>query len=225
VIVSQNNKRSRRVSQAAIAIALSLIFALASSGYAFGDFVPVGTSTKVLGVGRIQSASHLVPVASEKKFVVSPEAVPADDASELAQPITRELAAVAALPEPEPVPVPEAAAQNNNSNASAEDASGWTSTMATNYGTASDGFLNQTTANGSLTTTTSMGVAHKSLPLGTQLELYCPATGLSCIVVVNDRGPYGGYWGAQPDSLDLQMGVSAALGHNHGWYEVKYRIL
>jgi hypothetical protein len=66
-----------------------------------------------------------------------------------------------------------------------------------------------------------MGVAHKNLPLGTVVELYCPRTGLSCIATVNDRGPYDGRW----DSFDFQMGVSAALGGNTGWYTVQYRIV
>lgn len=224
VIVSQNHKKNRGISRAALAVTLSLVFAFTSAGYAFGDFVPVG-STKVLGVGRIQNTSHLVPVASENKFVVSVNATPTEEALELAAPIAREVAA-AELPEPEPAPTPEVTpVQNNNTNVSAEDASGWTSTMATNYATLGDGFLNKRTANGSYTSTTSMGVAHKSLPLGTQIELYCPQSGLSCIAVVNDRGPYGGYWGGQPDTFDFQMGVTSALGGNYGWYAVQYRIL
>ena len=103
--------------------------------------------------------------------------------------------------------------------------------MATNYATSvvgdtsGDQFLDCTTALGTTTTTSSMGVAHKSMALGTVLELYCPATGLSCVVIVDDRGPYGGYWGGQPDTFDLQMGVTEALGSNYGWYQVLYRVL
>lgn len=32
--------------------------------------------------------------------------------------------------------------------------------------------------------------AHASLPLGTILEVYCPETGRSVDVIVNDRGPF-----------------------------------
>jgi hypothetical protein len=225
VIVGQHNKRSEKFSKATVAFALSLIFALASATYAFGDFVPV-TVTKVLGVGRIQSAPPQVPVSSEEKFTLSTTEEFAEEATELAVPISREVAVVETpepAPAPEPTPAPAAPtppAQNNNTTPPT-DTSGWTTTLATNYATPGDGFLGQRTASGAITTTTSMGVAHKNLPLGTQIELYCPATGRSCLATVNDRGPYDG----RPDTFDFQMGVSAALGNNYGWYTVQYRIL
>ncbi|HBT94745.1 MAG TPA: hypothetical protein DEB24_00880, partial [Coriobacteriia bacterium] len=122
--------------------------------------------------------------------------------------------------EPDPTP----AASQGSSTPSASN-NGWIVTIATNYATPGDGFLNKATASGEYTTTTSMGVAHKSLPLGTKIELYSPRTGLYCIATVNDRGPYGAKGMANPDSFDFQMAVTEALGNNTGWYEVHYRIL
>jgi hypothetical protein len=217
---SVNGGMNRGMSKAVIAVVASLFLMIMTATLAFGDFVPV-SSTKVLGVGRIQSASPVTPVASENKFAVSTLAV--EDVSaqtvELAEPIARSIATVEPDPLPEPTPVV-ATPPASTSTPVAEDVE-WISTIATNYATPGDGFLNKKTASGALTTTTSMGVAHKSLPLGTQIELYCPKTGRSCVATVNDRGPYDG----RPDSFDFQMGVTAALGNNTGWYTVQYRVL
>jgi hypothetical protein len=212
MIVGLNRRAFTGAARASALFAFSLILALTTFSFAYGDFIPV-TKSKVLGVGRIQSALPETPVTPESKFALpAPESVPEQQVSELVAPIAREIAPVAYM--------------------STTPAAGWKSTMATNYATSGpddfehgDGFLNCSTATGAITTTTSMGVAHKSLPLGTMIEIYCPATGLSCIAEVNDRGPYGGYWGTQPDTFDLQMGVTAALGDNYGWYEIHYRIL
>jgi hypothetical protein len=222
VIVGQKHTKNGRISKAAVALAFSLVFAFASATYAFGDFVPVNSS-KVLGVGRIQSATPQASVAPENKFALSTNAAPSEEIAELAVPISREVAVVE-TPEPAPAPTPapvETPYQNNNTGANPADGNGWITTLATNYGTAGDGFLGKKTATGELTTTTSMGVAHKNLPLGTQIEIYCPQSGLSCIAVVNDRGPYDG----RPDTFDFQMGVTRSLGENYGWYTVQYRIL
>jgi rare lipoprotein A (peptidoglycan hydrolase) len=189
---------------------------------AFGDFVPVRT-TKVLGVGRIQSALPATPVASEDKFALATRVagdVPSEQASGLSEPIARAVTIAEPDPEPEPTPVNTPAPVNNVVVPDVSDEA-WITTLATNYATPGDGFLGKSTASGALTTTTSMGVAHKNLPLGTTIELYCPKTGLSCVAVVNDRGPYDG----RPDTFDFQMGVTTALGGNTGWYTVQYRII
>jgi hypothetical protein len=226
VAVSLNNKKRRAFSKILSVSALSLICVLATFTFAFGDFIPVITS-KVLGVGRIQSALPATPVATEEKFALATLAADntsAEQITELAEPIAREVATVAPEPEPEPeapaadtAPAPEAIPESTP----IIDENPWKTTLATNYATPGDGFLGKKTASGVLTTTTSMGVAHKSLPLGTQVELYCPKTGLSCVAVVNDRGPYDG----RPDTFDFQMGVTNALGANTGWYEVQYRVV
>jgi hypothetical protein len=195
---------------------------LATFALAFGDFVPVLT-TKVLGVGRIQSTLPTTPVASADKFAIATRAAgetPSEQAIGLSEPIAREVTIIEPEPEQQPEPVNTPAPTGNEVAPDVSDGS-WISTLATNYATPGDGFLNKSTASGALTTTTSMGVAHKNLPLGTTIELYCPKTGLSCTAVVNDRGPYDG----RPDTFDFQMGVTAALGNNTGWYTVQYRII
>lgn len=224
--MGSKHKGLRKVARIPIAFALVLGLGFAPFTFAFGDFVPV-TEAKVLGVGRIQSSLPDTPVTAENKFALASSEDITEQASELVEPIAKEVAPVNIV-EPEQKPLDEAASaatenSNNNGNSGGNPANedGWISTLATNYGTSGDGFLNQMTASGTFTTTTSMGVAHKSLPLGTVIELYCPATGLSCIATVDDRGPYDG----RPDTFDLQMGVTAALGNNTGWYQVLYRIL
>lgn len=231
------HKRLGKTARISLAIALVLGLASTTFSVAFGDFVPV-TEAKTLGVGRIQSTLPESSVAPEEKFALASTENTAEQATELAEPIAREVAPVEAV-EPVQDPQPQADdpattdTQSTASDASADNSSadtstnatpqdaGWVSTIATNYGTPYDGFLGKMTASGTITTTTSMGVAHKNLPLGTQLELYCPSTGLSCVVTVDDRGPYDG----RPDTFDFQMGVTAALGNNTGWYQVQYRIL
>jgi rare lipoprotein A len=49
--------------------------------------------------------------------------------------------------------------------------------------------------------------ASRTLPFGTRLHVTNPATGLSVIVRVNDRGPY-----VRGRGLDLTRGAAAALG-------------
>ncbi|MDR2106298.1 MAG: septal ring lytic transglycosylase RlpA family protein [Coriobacteriales bacterium] len=205
---------------------VSLLLAGVTSTLAFGDFVPV-TTAKVLGVGRIQSAPSATPVASEEKFALATRAAdsaPVEPVAELVEPIARAVAAVEQEPEPEPIvePTPEPVVAEPAPAASepVANAGAWINTLATNYATPGDGFLGKKTASGAVTTTTGMGVAHKTLPLGTVVEFYCPKTGLSCTATVNDRGPYDG----RPDSFDFQMGVTSALGNNTGWYAVQYRI-
>jgi len=188
------------------ALLLSLVLAFMTLTTAFGDSASDAGNLKTLGVGRIQNTLPDKPVAVGDKFSFAPNT----DEVNLAQ--ATELV--------DPSLVPAVLAQPTTYRGS-----GWKTTMATNYGTPADGFLDQWTAMGTITSETSMGVAHKSLPLGTVIEIYCPQSGLSCIATVDDRGPYGGYWGQQPDTFDFQMGTTAALGNNYGWYLVMYRII
>ena len=197
------HRKLGRVAKFSRALLLSLVFCFMTLTVAFGDFAPPANDSKTLGVGRIQNTLPNNPVAVNEKFSFAPiEGIVGQT------PVASESNAVAALAQP-----------------TTHSGSGWRTTMATNYGTPSDGFLHEWTAMGAFTTETSMGVAHKSLPLGTIIEIYCPQSGLSCIATVDDRGPYGGYWGTQPDTFDFQMGTTAALGNNYGWYVVMYRII
>jgi len=204
--VGLKRRLPKRTSRCLGTLLLSLVFAFMTLSVAFGDGTLEYDNSKTLGVGRIQNTLPGKPVAVVDKFSFAPTTI---DASLVQTPVTAE-----------PSFNPGTLAQPTT-----YQGSGWKTTMATNYGTPADGFLDQWTAMGTITSETSMGVAHKSLPLGTVIEIYCPQSGLSCIATVDDRGPYGGYWGQQPDTFDFQMGTTAALGNNYGWYVVMYRII
>jgi len=204
--VGLKRRLPKRTSRYLGALLLSLVLAFMTLSVAFGDNIPEYDNSKTLGVGRIQNTLPGKPVAVGDKFSFAPT-VPE---TSLAQ--TPELAPLNSVP-------------GTLAQPTTYRGSGWKTTMATNYGTPADGFLDEWTAMGTITSETSMGVAHKSLPLGTVIEIYCPQSGLSCIATVDDRGPYGGYWGTQPDTFDFQMGTTAALGNNYGWYVVMYRII
>ena len=85
------------------------------------------------------------------------------------------------------------------------------------YGT-DDGLMYGTTASGDIVTPTSMGIAMRSMPLGTVVEL--SYNGRSCVAVVNDRGPYYGN-----RQIDLQPAVAEALGFGDTVDTVGYRVI
>lgn len=92
----------------------------------------------------------------------------------------------------------------------------WIYVGASTYGIG-DGFLWGTTASGDIVTPTSMGVAMKTVPLGTTIEI--TYNGRTCTAVVNDRGPFVG-----GREIDLQPAVANALGFS-GVGTVGYRII
>ena len=51
------------------------------------------------------------------------------------------------------------------------------------------------------------GIAHKTLPFGTQVRLHCPATGRTVTAVVTDRGPF-----VRGRSIDVNENVANVLG-------------
>lgn len=98
-----------------------------------------------------------------------------------------------------------------------DDAGGeWTWVGASTYGIG-DGFLWGTTASGDTVTPTSMGVAMKTMPLGTTIEI--TYNGRTCTAVVNDRGPF-----VAGREIDLQPAVAQALGFS-GVGTVGYRVV
>ena len=111
---------------------------------------------------------------------------------------------VPAVSEPEP------------SKPSGNTSSEWIYVGASTYGIG-DGFLWGTTASGDIVTPTSMGVAMKTVPLGTTIEI--TYNGRTCTAVVNDRGPFVG-----GREIDLQPAVASALGFS-GVGTVGYRII
>ena len=68
-------------------------------------------------------------------------------------------------------------------------------------------FYGRPTASGELFVPGTMTAAHKTLPLGTYLEVTSPHTGRTIVVRVNDRGPYIG-----PRVLDLSETAAQELG-------------
>ncbi|QWT18213.1 hypothetical protein KPC83_03555 [Collinsella sp. zg1085] len=101
---------------------------------------------------------------------------------------------------------------------SSQDARGWKTGIASYYGI-DDGFLGETTANGSIVTESSMGIAMLGVPFGTRVEI--TYRGVSVIAVVNDRGPY-----VDGRVIDMQPAVARALGFlSVGVDRVSYRFL
>lgn len=92
----------------------------------------------------------------------------------------------------------------------------YTYVQASMYGEG-DGFMYGTTASGDVVTPTSMGVAMKTMPLGTVIEI--TYNGNTVTAVVNDRGPYVGN-----RQIDLQPAVAHALGFD-GVGTVGYRVV
>ena len=54
-----------------------------------------------------------------------------------------------------------------------------------------------------------LGVAHQTLPLGTQVLVYNPQTGQAVVATVNDRGPF-----VSGRDIDLSRGTANAIGFN-----------
>lgn len=103
-----------------------------------------------------------------------------------------------------------------NANSSAGSSASYTYVMASMYGEG-DGFMYGTTASGDTVTPTSMGVAMKTMPLGTVIEI--SYNGKTVRAVVNDRGPYVGN-----RQMDLQPAVAHALGFD-GVGQIGYRVV
>lgn len=110
-------------------------------------------------------------------------------------------------------------AGNNADNSAMNSGSasgGFTYVEASMYGSG-DGLMGNRTANGDTLTSTSMGIAMKTMPLGTIVEL--TYSGRTCRAIVNDRGPYAGN-----RQIDLQPAVASALGFS-GVGTVGYRVV
>lgn len=92
----------------------------------------------------------------------------------------------------------------------------YTYVLASTYGIG-DGLMYSATASGGRVTPTSMGIAMKTMPLGTVVEIVY--NGRTARAVVNDRGPYVGN-----RQIDLQPAVANALGFD-GVGRVGYRVV
>jgi len=70
-----------------------------------------------------------------------------------------------------------------------------------------DRFHGRKTASGQLHDKTKMTAAHLSLPFGTKVKVVSRHTGKSCVVTVNDRGPY-----TKNKIIDLSFAAAKELG-------------
>ncbi len=105
---------------------------------------------------------------------------------------------------------------SGNAGSPSAPAASYTYVLASMYGEG-DGFMYCQTASGDIVTPTSMGVAMKTMPLGTIIEI--SYNGNVTRAVVNDRGPYVGN-----RQIDLQPAVAHALGFD-GVGTVGYRVV
>lgn len=94
----------------------------------------------------------------------------------------------------------------------------------TEYGVASwygPGFYNKVTADGTVLKPHSCWVAHKHLPLGTDVRITDLRTGRSVIATVKDRGPY-----KRGRIVDLTEALAYHLGiHERGIARVRVDVL
>ena len=79
--------------------------------------------------------------------------------------------------------------------------------MITSYYGDTDGFTGKKTASGELFDHQDLTAAHKTLPFGTLVKLTNPANGRSCLVRINDRGPY-----VSGRDLDVSKAAAFELG-------------
>jgi rare lipoprotein A len=87
------------------------------------------------------------------------------------------------------------------------------------YGGNGDGFAGKPTASGETFNPSDLTCAHRTLPLGTRLEVENLANGRTVTVKVNDRGPY-----ARGRILDLSKRAAKDLGFlNDGVAQVRIR--
>ena len=103
---------------------------------------------------------------------------------------------------------------SSTSNSSSSDSFTWVA--ASEYGDG-DGCMGGTTASGATVTESSMGIAMRTIALGTKVEL--SYNGHTCYATVDDRGPYVG-----DRQIDLQPAVASALGFD-GLGTVGYRVV
>jgi rare lipoprotein A len=69
------------------------------------------------------------------------------------------------------------------------------------------GFDGRRTASGEVFEQDGLTAAHRTYPFGTRLRVTNPQTGKSCVVVVNDRGPF-----VSGVDIDISRGASRAIG-------------
>ncbi|MEO0604370.1 MAG: septal ring lytic transglycosylase RlpA family protein [Myxococcota bacterium] len=84
-----------------------------------------------------------------------------------------------------------------------------------------EAFAGRPTASGAIFDPDAMTAAHRTLPLGTEVEVVRTTTGASVVVTINDRGPYAG-----DRVLDLSRAAATKLGFvDEGVTQVEIRLV
>ena len=104
-------------------------------------------------------------------------------------------------PQPLPASTPKQETQSKTSSEESQN-----TVTASHYGEG-DGFKGKKTASGEAFNPNALTAAHKTLPMGTKLEVKNPKTGKSVEVRVNDRGPH-----VKGRTLDLSSGAAKQIG-------------
>ena len=224
MVVSTVHK-SRRVMIGSLtviaALCATLIIGVGSASAAFSF------KSSTIGIGSVQTSNITAAtrIEADTKLDLPSEGMTADSVAALAVPTeraTHDLDAEAAEPElvvaeraEKNVATAAAAGSDEAAEEAAEEApsvSYGSSCVATWY---DDGGSSETAAGYSCY----YGIAHRSLPFGTQVEI--SYGGNTIVATVDDRGPFGG--GAE---IDLNQNCAAALGMmDAGRVRVSYTIL
>lgn len=211
---SSHAKWGNRTRSAVLAL-LVILFVLGTSSVALGAFV--SSNSKVLGVGRIQSIASDSPADIQTKLVIT-----SSEETQTSELITTPIEREVAVPKPDPA-TPTAGSTSDGQSSSASG--GWSTGKASAYSLGDFG-VDSYTANGSILTDSSMGVAvpaEWAYLLGSTVEI---AYGdIVVTAVVNDTGGFLRYGRA----LDLQPGVWKAFGfstvNDWGVRTVSWRIV
>jgi rare lipoprotein A (peptidoglycan hydrolase) len=192
----------------AVAIAVLMLTTVSASARPSEDPVRVGR----LGLGAMK-VGPVDPVPASAKVAADQAAGPAA----LTATVARKDAPLPA-PEPAAAPAPKKTTSSSRSSSSSSSrsssSSGWNTAKVSWYG---PGFYGNTMAGGGTLQPTSMVVAHRTLPFGTQIQFQY--NGKSCTATVRDRGPH-----VAGREFDLGPGTAKALGFG-GVGTVKYRIV
>jgi rare lipoprotein A (peptidoglycan hydrolase) len=202
-------KRSKFTALVTVVLAL----ALGTSTVALAAFS--SSNSKILGVGRIQSAAPEAPIAVESRLQLDTTVDPSS-VEQITTPTEREVVPA------EPAPTTPATV---SSDGSAVINSDWQIGRASGYDEGDAG-VDQWTATGALFNGSSMGVAvpvEWSYLLGSTVEV--EYNGIVVTAAVNDTGGFLRYGRA----LDLQPGVWKAFGfstvHDWGVRTVRWRVV
>ncbi|MDO5044250.1 MAG: septal ring lytic transglycosylase RlpA family protein [Coriobacteriia bacterium] len=156
-----------------------------------------------------QKEAEAAKKAAEEKAAAEKEAAEQKAAQAAAQAVQEAKAAQAAKEQAE---ITESEALQTVAYAQTTD-SGWESVTASVYHN-----VGEKTATGDILSAEDMIIAHKTLPLGTQVEI--SYNGNTVIATVGDRGPY-----VQGREIDLAPAVQEALGVYDGVTEMQMRVI